>query len=57
MDATIKNKKQKSNSISQNTFWKNKSKEGFGLKNSFNLSISNTIQYFLFNVIKKAKNS
>jgi hypothetical protein len=57
MDATIKNKKQKSNSISQNTFWKNKNKEEFGLKNSFNLYISNTIQYFLFNVIKKAKNS
>jgi len=57
MDATMKNKKQKSNSFCQSTFWKNESIGEFCIKNNLNLSSFNTIQYFLFTVIRKAKNS
>jgi hypothetical protein len=57
MDATIKNKKEKSDSNIQKTFWEMKSNGEFCMKNRLISLSTKTIHFFLFTVKKKAKNS
>lgn len=57
MDATLKNKKQKSDNINPNILGKKIYYGICSIKNKINSSSPVYIKYFLFTVLKKAKNS